>query len=43
VRVGEHDLTQEPDCDNQQYCANPAQDFIPVSVLVHQGYNKQHR
>ncbi|KYM76561.1 Serine protease easter [Atta colombica] len=39
VRLGEHNILTNPDCE-QGYCAEPVQDFLPESVIVHENYNK---
>lgn len=44
VRLGEHDLATELDCqtsaDGENYCADPVQD-IPVSwIMAHLSYNQ---
>jgi len=40
VRLGERQLSTEPDCDTSGKCAPPAQDFDPEEVFFHQDYNK---
>ncbi|XP_018342834.1 PREDICTED: serine protease easter-like [Trachymyrmex septentrionalis] len=39
VRLGEHNILTDPDCE-QEYCAEPVQDFLPESIIVHKNYNK---
>ncbi|KAG5334970.1 EAST protease, partial [Acromyrmex charruanus] len=39
VRLGEHNILTDPDCE-QGYCAEPVQDFLPESIIVHESYNK---
>jgi len=38
VRLGEHNIQTDPDCE-QGYCAEPVQDFLPESIIVHEDYN----
>jgi len=42
VRLGEHDLSKEQDCDESKKCSDPVQDFDidPADVFFHQDYNK---
>ena len=42
VRLGEHDLSKEKDCDENLKCSDPVQDFDidPADVFFHQDYNK---
>lgn len=42
VRLGEHNLTSEIDCDNRsgrRICAPRYQDFVPVEVTQHPSFN----
>ncbi|XP_063215918.1 CLIP domain-containing serine protease B4-like [Bacillus rossius redtenbacheri] len=39
VRLGELDERTDPDCDAAE-CADPVQDFSPLSVVAHPGYNR---
>ncbi|XP_070528707.1 spaetzle-processing enzyme-like isoform X1 [Cardiocondyla obscurior] len=39
IRLGEHNTLTDPDC-GQEYCAEPVQDFLPESIIVHENYNK---
>ncbi|CAH1963257.1 unnamed protein product [Acanthoscelides obtectus] len=40
VRLGEHNLNSDKDCDpNSHYCAPPTQDFYIEKVIGHPGYN----
>ena len=34
ARLGDHDLSQEPDCQDDGECADPAQE-IPVDTVIH--------
>ncbi|RLU16061.1 hypothetical protein DMN91_011819 [Ooceraea biroi] len=38
VRLGEHNSLTDPDCE-KDHCAEPVQDFLPESIIVHQSYN----
>lgn len=38
IRLGEHNTLTDPDCQ-QGYCAEPVQDFLPESIIVHKDYN----
>ncbi|XP_071648979.1 CLIP domain-containing serine protease B4-like [Temnothorax longispinosus] len=38
ICLGEHNTLTDPDCE-QGYCAEPVQDFLPESVIVHKDYN----
>lgn len=38
IRLGEHNILTDPDCQ-QGYCAEPVQDFLPESIIVHKDYN----
>ncbi|KAK2583734.1 hypothetical protein KPH14_009652 [Odynerus spinipes] len=40
VRLGEHNTMTNPDCE-EDYCADPVQDFKIVSTIFHEGYNKR--
>ncbi|XP_058056100.1 uncharacterized protein LOC131207501 [Anopheles bellator] len=39
VRIGEHDTTSEQDC-NEEFCADPVQDFGIEKVITHPLYEK---
>lgn len=45
VRLGEHDLSKERDCDIEEgvetVCADPYQDFLIESVHSHTGYSRE--
>ncbi|XP_067203996.1 CLIP domain-containing serine protease HP8-like [Linepithema humile] len=39
IRLGEHNTLTDPDCE-KEYCAEPVQDFLPESIVVHEDYDK---
>lgn len=39
IRIGEHDLTKEPDCEVR--CAPPTQNLAPGAIIVHPTFNKR--
>ncbi|XP_011874753.1 PREDICTED: uncharacterized protein LOC105565840 [Vollenhovia emeryi] len=38
IRLGEHNTLTDPDCE-KGFCAEPVQDFLPESIIIHEDYN----
>lgn len=38
VRVREHDLKTEKDCDDEGFCLPPAKDYEVEEIIIHEGY-----
>ena len=41
IRVGEHVLSQDPDCDKDEafFCNETPQDFNVAEIIAHESYN----
>ncbi|RZF43955.1 hypothetical protein LSTR_LSTR006763 [Laodelphax striatellus] len=39
IRVGEYDLSQDPDCDSEGFCAPSAKEYLASEVTIHPDYH----